>query len=172
LTSKYKKALFLFRKDLRLKDNTGLINASKASEIVVPAFIFDPRLARSNSYFSHNAFQFMTESIRDLAQQVASERGSLCIFEGRPEAVVENLIVDQDLGAVFVNGDYTPFSRARDAAIEKLCKEKEVAFHASSDALLHEPGDVLKEDGKPTIFSHFLKKKRGPFLFDQSTAQE
>jgi hypothetical protein len=42
LTSKYEKALFLFRRDLRLKDNTRLINASKASETVVPAFIFDP----------------------------------------------------------------------------------------------------------------------------------
>jgi deoxyribodipyrimidine photo-lyase len=161
LTSKYKKALFLFRRDLRLKDNTGLINASKASETVVPAFVFDPRLTRSNPYFSHNAFQFMFESIRDLAQQVESECGSLCIFNGRPEAVVENLIVEQNLDAVFVNRDYTTFSRARDAAIDKVCKEKKVAFHASSDALLHEPGDVLKEDGKPyTIFSHFLRRAR------------
>jgi len=151
----------LFRRDLRLKDNTGLINASKASETVVPGFVFDPRLTRSNPYFSHNAFQFMIESICDLARQVESERGSLCIFEGRPEAVVENLIVDQDLDAVFVNRDYTAFSRARDAAMKKLCEQKGVAFHASSDALLHEPGDVLKEDGKPyTIFSHFLRKTR------------
>ena len=115
----------------------------------------------------------MTESIRDLAQQVASESGFLCIFKGRPEAVVENLIVDQNLDAVFVNRDYTPFSRARDAAIEKLCKERAVAFQASSDALLHEPGDVLKEDGKPyTIFSHFLRKTRSIPVRSVNSARE
>ena len=138
---------------MRVTDNTGLINASAASQTMVPAFIFDPKQAKSNPYFSHNAFQFMIESIRDLSQQAESERGSLCIFRGRPEAVVEDLIADQDLEAVFVNRDYTPFSRARDGAIEKLCKEKEVAFHASSDALLHEPGMCLKRTASRTQFS-------------------
>jgi deoxyribodipyrimidine photo-lyase len=39
----YRKSLFLFRRDLRIPDNTGLIEASSASDKVVPSFIFDPR---------------------------------------------------------------------------------------------------------------------------------
>jgi deoxyribodipyrimidine photo-lyase len=144
-----------------VRDNSGLIEASAASETVVPAFIFDPRLASQNPYFSYNAFQFMVESLRDLARQVAAERGFLCVFRGRPEAVVERLIAEEEIEAVFVNRDYTPFSRTRDAAIAKVCDERHNAFHCISDVLLHEPGDVLTDGGKPyTIFSYFLRKAR------------
>ena len=36
------KSLFIFRRDLRLEDNTGLISAlSQAAEHVIPCFILD-----------------------------------------------------------------------------------------------------------------------------------
>jgi deoxyribodipyrimidine photo-lyase len=161
VAGKYRKSLFLFRGDLRIRDNTGLIEASAASEIVVPSFVLDPRQESRNPYFSLNAFQFMIRSLRDLARQEAAERGFLCVFRGRPEAVVERLIAEDDIEAVFVNNDYTPFSRTRDAAIAKVCEERQVAFHCCPDLMLHEPGDILKDDGKPyTIFSHFFRKAR------------
>jgi deoxyribodipyrimidine photo-lyase len=157
----YGKSIFLFRRDLRISDNTGLIEASQASETVVPLFIFDPRQGAQNPYFSPNAFQFMIESLEDLAHQVTVARGRLCIFRGRPETIVERLVAEEDIEAVFINKDYTPFSRTRDAAIKKACQNKDAAFRSCSDALLHKPIDVLKDDGKPyTIFSHFLRKAR------------
>jgi deoxyribodipyrimidine photo-lyase len=127
---KYRRALFLFRRDLRVRDNSGLTEASAASETVIPAFIFDPRLASQNPYFSQNAFQFMVESLRDLAHQAAAERGFLYVFRGRPERVVERLIAEEGIEAVFVNRDYTPFSRTRDAAIAKVCDEGQAPFTA------------------------------------------
>ncbi len=105
MKDKYRKSLFLFRRDLRVRDNSGLIEASAASETVIPAFIFDPSLGSQNPYFSHNAFQFMVESLHDLARQVAAERGFLCVFHGRPERVVEGLTAEEDIEAVFVNTD-------------------------------------------------------------------
>ncbi len=159
MTGKLRTSLFLFRRDLRVPDNSGLIEASSASETVIPAFIIDPRLASQHPFFSHNAFQFMVESLRDLARQIEVERGSLHVFHGRPEAIVERLIADEGVEAVFVNRDYTPFSRTRDAAIAKVCLENQTSFHSCPDVLLHEPSDILKNNGKPyTIFSHFLKK--------------
>jgi len=166
------RSLFLFRRDLRVHDNSGLIKASSTSETVISAFIFDPRLASQNPYFSHNAFQFMVESLSDLSRQVAAERGFLSVFRGRPEAIVERLIAEKDVEAVFVNRDYTPFSRARDTAIAKVRDERHTSFHCCSDLLLHEPGDFLKDDGKPyTIFSHFLKKARSIPIRPVNTAR-
>ncbi|HML25120.1 MAG TPA: deoxyribodipyrimidine photo-lyase, partial [Methanomethylovorans sp.] len=40
----YQKALFIFRRDLRVDDNTGLIRALHSSHAVLPCFISDPRL--------------------------------------------------------------------------------------------------------------------------------
>jgi deoxyribodipyrimidine photo-lyase len=127
----------------------------------VPLFIFDPRQGTRNPYFSPNAFQFMIESLEDLAHQVTAARGRLSIFRGRPETIVDRLIAEEDIEAVFINKDYTPFSRTRDAAIAEACQNKDVAFRCCSDTLLHKPTDVLKDDGEPfTIFSHFLRKAR------------
>ena len=41
MEKKFKKSLFIFHRDLRLDDNTGLIEALKTSDIVIPCFIFD-----------------------------------------------------------------------------------------------------------------------------------
>ena len=38
----FKKALFIFRRDLRLEDNTGLLYALEQAMEVVCAFIFTP----------------------------------------------------------------------------------------------------------------------------------
>ena len=48
MEKKFRKALFLFRRDLRLEDNTGLIFALKSSEVVIPAFIFTPEQIERN----------------------------------------------------------------------------------------------------------------------------
>jgi deoxyribodipyrimidine photo-lyase len=39
----YKRSLFIFRQDLRLDDNTALIEAIKNSEEIFPIFIHDER---------------------------------------------------------------------------------------------------------------------------------
>ena len=46
----YKKSLFIFRRDLRLFDNTGLNAALARSEQVLSAFIFDPRQIEPHPY--------------------------------------------------------------------------------------------------------------------------
>ena len=84
----YGKSIFLLRRDLCISDNTGLIEASQASKTVVPLFIFDPRQGARNPHFSPNAFQFMIESLEDLAHQVTAAHGRLSVFRGRPETIV------------------------------------------------------------------------------------
>ena len=51
---RFRKALFVFRRDLRLRDNTGLRAALEAAAEVVPAFIFDPRQTGPHAYRSEN----------------------------------------------------------------------------------------------------------------------
>jgi len=64
MPKKYKISAFIFRRDLHLEDNTGLIDALKASEQVVPCFIFDPhQITKKNAYRSENSIQFMIESL-------------------------------------------------------------------------------------------------------------
>ncbi|HMA53839.1 MAG TPA: deoxyribodipyrimidine photo-lyase [Acidobacteriota bacterium] len=155
------KTLFIFRRDLRLADNTGLIAALRDSERVFPCFIFDPRQTGRHPYKSDNALQFMTASLRELDRELRAHGSHLYLFQGKAEKVVSDLIRSEGLDAVSVNRDYTPFSRRRDRAIEDACRERNAAFASHGDSLLHEPEEVAKADGSPyTVFTPFFNASR------------
>ena len=159
----YKKSLFIFRRDLRIEDNTALIEAARASAIIVPCFIFDPRqVSDSNEYKSENCIQFMVESLLDLDKQLKKHGAHLYIFHGHAEDMVAHLIKEEKIEALFCNRDYTPFSSARDKAMRAICIQSKVAFHQYADALLHEPEEVKTGSGNPYLmFTPFLKQARG-----------
>ena len=50
MNKKYPLTLFIFRRDLRLYDNTALTEALKSSAAVIPCFIFDKRQIENNNY--------------------------------------------------------------------------------------------------------------------------
>lgn len=156
-----KKTLFIFRRDLRLNDNTGLIEALKNSEEVIPCFIFDPRQVKKNPYRSDNAVQFMLESLDDLDRQLQKFDGRLYRFQGKAPEVVRDLISREGLDAVFVNHDYTPFSIHRDLAIQDECRQQNILFKDFADCLLNEPYEVLREDGGVySVYTPFKNKSR------------
>ena len=53
--------IFLFHRDLRIKDNTSLIKQIKLFGSIIPIFIFTPQQIdpKINLYFSNNSVQFM-----------------------------------------------------------------------------------------------------------------
>jgi len=156
-----KRALFIFRRDLRLDDNTGLLAALESSGTVVPAFILDPRQTGRHPYKSESALQFLVGCLAGLDRELRARGSRLYLFEGEAEKVVSGLIRSEAIDAVYLNRDYTPFSRRRDAAIADACRESNAAFVHCGDALLNEPEAVAKKDGGPyTVFTPFFRASR------------
>ena len=165
MQKKYAKSLFVFRRDLRLEDNTGLINALKNSKTVLPCFIFDPRQILNNKYKSKNAIEFMIESLIDLDKELHKKKSKLHIFSGIAEKVIEKLIKQEKIEAVYINKDHTPFSKKRDKNIQRICTKYAVKYLDFDDALLTKPGSVLKDNGSPyTVFTPFYKKALAHFI--------
>jgi len=167
MEKKFRKSLFLFRRDLRLEDNTGLIFALKSSEVVIPAFIFTPEQIERNPFRSDHCLKFMIESLEDLENQLKKKGGKLFLFKGKTEEIVKKCIHELNIEALMVNRDYTPYSLQRDKKLEKICKIGHIPFYSFDDALLHPPEKTLKKDGKPyTIFTPYFrnasKKKVSP----------
>lgn len=159
MTHTYPLALHIFRRDLRLIDNTALTEALQSSKSVIPCFILDKRQIENNDYKSDNCIQFMANSLRELDVELRKKNSRLYLFYGVAEEIIAELLKSTNINAVFMNRDYTPFSRNRDKNIEKICKELNVDFHSCADLLLHEPEEIYKPDHQPyTVFSHFLKK--------------
>ncbi len=158
MEKKFRRSLFLFRRDLRLEDNTGLIFALKSSEVVIPAFIFTPEQIERNPFRSDHCLKFMIESLEDLENQLKKKGGRLFFFKGKPEQVVSKCMRELNIDALIVNRDYTPYSRQRDKKLEMVCKRGHIPFYSFDDALLHPPEETLKKDGKPyTIFTPYFR---------------
>ncbi len=163
IPSNDEKSLFLFRRDLRLEDNTGLISALNHGGRVIPCFILDERLLDSTSIKSknNNAIQFMIESLKDLDQQLKQKNARLHLFFGRPYNIIREIIVKENIDSVHFNDDYTTFSKIRDDGIYNLCKKEDIkCFRYSDSLLINDPRSIVKPfDGKPyTVFTHFFNK--------------
>lgn len=149
------KSVFIFRRDLRLHDNTALNIALRESEEVLLCFIFDPR-QKNHDYFSSPGFQFLCESLKDLSQDCIKNNAKLYLFQGLPEEILENIKEKYSFDAVYVNADYTPFSKQRDSTIANWCTQNNITFKQFDDALLQP--HILKSDGSPyTVFTPYFR---------------
>lgn len=142
--------LFVFRRDLRIEDNTGLINLCKNYDNVYCVFILDPKQAspKQNEYFSYNAFAFMLETLLELKKQIP-----LRIIQGDSVTKINQLVKQLSIDAVALNADYTPFSIARDQAIKKSLG---VEFIYTHDVCLNDPTKI-----KPyQVYTPYLNKAK------------
>jgi deoxyribodipyrimidine photo-lyase len=156
----FRLSIHLFQRDLRLHDNTALLAALKQSEQVMPIFVFDERQL-DNPFRGNNSFEFMVNSLVELDGELKEMGSQLYFFRGIAHEVVDQLLELTKAEAVFVNRDYTPFSRERDEQIGKVCQNNKVNFFSYADALLTEPEQVQKNDGRPyTIYTPFMKRAR------------
>jgi len=174
----YTHSLFIHRRDLRLQDNTGFLEAVKNSEKVHGIFIIDERqVGDTNHYRSNKQVRFMAETLEDLREQYAQYGAEISFFYGKTSEILKEILRKKSehikkrggnssdmegvaFEAVFINADYTPFSKKRDEEIIKLCSKFGVDVHSFHDILLTgDPSNTLKDDKKPyTVFTPYWKR--------------
>lgn len=148
---KHDTAIMLFRRDLRLEDNTALNYATLHAKDVIPVFVFDNRQLENNPYKSENAVEFMCESLEDLHNSLETLGGGLWTALGVQEECLEDLIKKTGATLLVYNKDYTPFALKRDEHINKIALKHRVETLSFDDATLHAPGTLMNADGKPYI---------------------
>ncbi len=155
----YDTSIFIFRRDLRLHDNIGLINAHKMSKTVIPIFIFTKTQLEKNKYKSDNAVQFMIESLEDLNDQLKEKESRLYYFFGDVNDIIKEICKTRKIDAIFINIDYTPFAIKRDSSIKHFCQQNNINFHPFEDALLQPVKSVTNGDGNVYLkFTPYFRK--------------
>lgn len=154
-----KRGLVLFRRDLRIEDNSALNAALQQCEEVLTCFIFNPKQCEEHQYRSINGLCFLVESLEELSDTLSDSGGRLLVGHGAHHEVIREILKKEKITDLYVNKDYTPFSRERDKTICEVCNELSIEFHSLSDALLVEPSKFGKPGGGAyTVYTPFAKR--------------
>lgn len=145
--------IFIFTRDLRLEDNTGLISALENSGgDVLPIFVLTPeQISDDNKYRSNNCVQFMCESLMELDKDLKKHGSRLFLFYGSHCDVLGKLFTCGTISGVYINIDYTPYAKKRENIIEKLCVKNDVKYVPCEDHMLTGCSKITKSDGLPYV---------------------
>jgi deoxyribodipyrimidine photo-lyase len=151
-------AVFWFRRDLRLEDNTGLFHALKSGFPVLPLFIFDADILSRLDDKHDRRVDFIHQVLQDIQTELAVYGSSLLVKYGVPLSIFEELTTEFDIKAVFINRDYEPYALKRDASVKQFLNSKSIEFQSYKDQVVFESHEVLKGNGEPyTIFTPYSK---------------
>ena len=146
--------IYIFRRDMRLDDNHGLINLMKKCDKVIPMFFLDEnqiiKSDHNQHYFSNNAVQFMCESLEDLDTQLKEKKSKLFYFFGQPNIILENILKQLNNYKIIVgwNADYSKYSLNRDEKIKNICEKYNAeVLETFTDFTLIPFEKLLKNDG-------------------------
>jgi deoxyribodipyrimidine photo-lyase len=154
-----KVGVYIFRRDLRLEDNHGLLELLRQCTTVIPVFLLDQQQITKHSknqyYFSSNAVQFMCESLVDLDKQLRQHKSRLRLFYGHPWEHLDKLLatlkktrLQGDTITVGWNHDYSEYSQARDEQLKDVCERHGVdTLVGETDYTLRPISEYVKKDG-------------------------
>ena len=164
-------AVFWFRRDLRLNDNTGLFHALNSGFPVLPVFIFDTEILEKLNSKSDARVTFIHSQIGKIYDKLQKTGSSLKVFHDSPLTAFQKLTNEFEVAAVFTNTDYEPYAIKRDKEVEQFLNEKGIGFYSYKDHVIFEHNEVVKDDGTPyTVFTPYSRKWKQ--LFDSSEKRE
>lgn len=150
-------SIFIFRRDLRIKDNTALNLCFENSEHMYLFFLFNDYQTNSkkNSYFSPRSFYFMLHSLLELQKEVTI---NYC-YEKDFMKIVNKIKPD----SVYFNLDYTPYAKRRDNNMSEELSKKSIQCITPEDYTLYSL-DTVTGSGQPyqvftPYYNNVIKKK-------------
>jgi len=143
-----KRAIFWFRRDLRLSDNPALLAAIDESDEVIPLFIMDDEI--SNRAGEHRR-AYLAQSLQALNESLD---GNLLIKSGSPVEVISEVMKKYKASSVHSAFPYAPYGNERDAEL----KSAGIELQQLGSGYAVAPGRVLKDDGTPyRVYTPFYR---------------
>jgi deoxyribodipyrimidine photo-lyase len=151
--------LFIFRRDFRLYDNTGLNYAMTHFNNIIPIFIFTPeQITTKNKYISSNSLQFLVESLNELDNDLKKYNSKLHIFYGDNITILNKIKSIIKIDNIIENMDYTPYAIIRSNDIKKI---EDINYILIQDYLLSNIGELNKKNGDPyLIYTPFYNNSK------------
>src|SRR5215471_12248965 len=150
--------LVWFRLDLRLADNPALQAAIERGGPVVPAFIYSPEEETPWEPGAASRW-WLQQSLLALQADLKKFESRLVIRRGPTVSSLLKLAKEIGASAVYWNRRYEPAVIARDAKVHEALSANDVEVQSFNGALLHEPGRIMNQSGKPfQVFTPFWRR--------------
>jgi deoxyribodipyrimidine photo-lyase len=154
------RALFWFRRDLRLDDNHGLSRALAEAGDVVPVFIFDTTILDALPREDRRV-EFIHGAVSALKTRLRALGSDLVVRHGEPVASVDALAAEYGATAVYTNEDYEPAAIDRDVRVARALGARGIAVRSMKDTVLFARAEVITGQKKPyTVFTPYRKQWR------------
>ncbi|CAM4328691.1 cryptochrome/photolyase family protein [Gillisia hiemivivida] len=158
-----KTAVFWFRRDLRLDDNVGFLQALKGEFPVLPIFIFDSEIL-DDLPKNDARLNFIFDTLQKMRKELQTKGSSLAMYFGKPAAIFKELFDQYDIQKIYTNRDYEPYAKQRDEKIEKLASDNNVEFLTFKDQVIFEKDEVVKGNGDPyVVYTPYMKLWKAEF---------
>ncbi len=156
------RALFWFRRDLRLEDNCGLHHALKECGPVLPIFIFDRNILDGLEDRDDARVTFIAQEVESIQNQLRAWGSELRVYYDTPENVFQNISAEfAGLDAVYTNRDYEVYAKNRDRKVEELLAKEGIAFRPFKDHVIFEGREIVGASGKPfTVYTPYARRWR------------
>ena len=157
--SKKEISIFWFRRDLRLDDNVGFLEALKSGFPVLPIFIFDKEIL-SKLPKDDARVTFLYNTLQAIRKKLQEENdSSLAMYYGKPFDILKSITEDYSVKNIFTNRDYEPYAKERDTQIASFSLESNIIFKTFKDQVIFEKSDIVKGDGDPYVVYTPYKNK-------------
>lgn len=151
-------AVFWFRRDLRLNDNTALNKALSSHKSVLPIFIFDTEILEELDP-DDSRVTFIHKTLESINQELVNYGSSIRSMHGNSIECFKELISKYNVTDVYLNRDYEPYAQERDRKIYELLIANSITMHGYKDQVIFEKLEITKNDGKPyTVFTPYKNK--------------
>ena len=152
-----KRIIVWFRGDLRIHDHPALHAAAQNDNVVLPLFILDPTFLEKAVGSNRN--RFLLESLKDLQTSLQSLGGELLLQNGTPDEVLPRVAREWKADAVYYISDFSPYSVARDKAVQTVLQKQGVEFSGFGGKLVVDASTKLrtKSDKIFTVFTPFWR---------------
>ncbi|MFX0143970.1 MAG: cryptochrome/photolyase family protein [Candidatus Hodarchaeota archaeon] len=160
-------AIWWIRRDLRLNDNNALRAALEQAEKVIPLFVLDPKLLRS-PYVGQKRLAFLLAGLRHMEADLNAHGSTLIIRKGDPLDILRAVISETQAGAIFAEGDFSPYARERDDQIAG-----ELPLRIVEGLTVWPPSTITKADGNPySVFTPFSRAWRALPILETSDVHQ
>lgn len=153
--------LVWFRRDLRIEDNSALVEACRSGQPVVAIYISTPQTWQEHHLSAIQAdliYRRLFELQRDLAQlNISLHYAQVATFRQSAELIAD-VASESKIDEVLVNKEYELNESIRDSYLAEQLASSSVTFTQLDDKCLFRPNSVLNKQGNYfKVFTPFKK---------------